>query len=66
MDLRIESRNVAMRSRWKTTIEERMADLQDGHHDITHCHVSAFMKVSFRSPVRGGIDIRASVGLNSL
>ena len=40
MDLHIESRSVAMRSRWKTAIEERMADLQDGHHDITHGRVT--------------------------
>ncbi len=40
MDLRIESRNVSMRSDWKTAIEERMADLQDSHHDITHGRVT--------------------------
>ena len=40
MDLHIENRNVAMRSRWKTVIEERMADLQDGHQDITHGRVT--------------------------
>jgi cold shock CspA family protein/ribosome-associated translation inhibitor RaiA len=36
MELKIESRNVAMTPRWKTEIEERMADLQNGHHDLIH------------------------------
>lgn len=36
MDLQIDSRNVAMTPRWKTEIEQRMADLQRGHDDLTH------------------------------
>ena len=36
MDLKIESRNVTMTPRWKTEIEARMADLQDGHDDLIH------------------------------
>lgn len=40
MDLHIESRNVAMTPRWKAEIEERMADLQKGHNDITHGRVT--------------------------
>jgi cold shock CspA family protein/ribosome-associated translation inhibitor RaiA len=36
MELKIESRNVAMTPRWKTEIEERMADLQNGHDDLIH------------------------------
>lgn len=40
MDLHIESRNVAMTPRWKTEIEERMADLQRGHDDLTHARVT--------------------------
>jgi ribosomal subunit interface protein len=39
MDLRIDSRNVAMTPRWKAEIEERMADLQLGHDDLTHGRV---------------------------
>lgn len=34
MDLHIESRNVGMTPRWKTEIEERMADLSAGHNDL--------------------------------
>jgi cold shock CspA family protein/ribosome-associated translation inhibitor RaiA len=40
MELRIESRNVAMTPRWKTEIEKRMADLQSGHDDILHGRVT--------------------------
>jgi len=40
MDLHIESRNVAMTPRWKTEIEERMAELQRGHDDLTHARVT--------------------------
>ena len=40
MDLHIESRNVEMTPRWKTEIEERMADLQRGHDDLTHGRVT--------------------------
>lgn len=40
MDLKIESRNVAMTPRWKTEIEERMADLQNGHDDLVHGRVT--------------------------
>ena len=36
MDLKIESRNVVMTPRWKTEIEARMADLQNGHDDLIH------------------------------
>jgi ribosomal subunit interface protein len=39
MDLRIDSRNVAMTPRWKAEIEERMAGLQRGHDDLTHGRV---------------------------
>ncbi|HLZ36042.1 MAG TPA: HPF/RaiA family ribosome-associated protein [Nitrospira sp.] len=40
MELEIESRNVGMTPRWKTEIEERMADLQRGHEDVTHGRVT--------------------------
>ncbi|WP_455241693.1 cold shock domain-containing protein [Petrachloros mirabilis] len=40
MQLEIESRNVGMTPRWKQEIEERMADLQEGHDDITHGRVT--------------------------
>jgi len=40
MELKIESRNVAMTPRWKTEIEERMADLQLGHNDLIHGRVT--------------------------
>lgn len=40
MDLQIDSRNVAMTPRWKTEIEERMADLQQGHDDLIHGRVT--------------------------
>jgi ribosomal subunit interface protein len=40
MELEIESRNVGMTPRWKTEIEERMADLQRGHEDLTHGRVT--------------------------
>ena len=40
MELKIESRNVAMTPRWKTEIEERMADLQNGHGDLIHGRVT--------------------------
>lgn len=40
MNLRIESRNVTMTPRWKTEIEERMADLQRGHDDLIHGRVT--------------------------
>jgi len=40
MELKIESRNVAMTPRWKTEIEERMADLQNGHDDLIHGRVT--------------------------
>lgn len=40
MDLHIESRNVAMTPRWKAEIEERMAELQRGHDDLTHARVT--------------------------
>jgi ribosomal subunit interface protein len=40
MDLQIESRNVAMTPRWRTEIEERMADLQRGHEDLIHGRVT--------------------------
>ncbi|MFM8540883.1 MAG: cold shock domain-containing protein [Nitrospira sp.] len=40
MDLRIDSRNVAMTPRWKAEIEQRVADLQAGHDDLTHARVT--------------------------
>ncbi len=40
MDLQIDSRNVTMTPRWRTEIEERMADLQRGHDDIIHGRVT--------------------------
>jgi cold shock CspA family protein/ribosome-associated translation inhibitor RaiA len=40
MELEIESRNVAMTTRWKTEIESRMDDLQRGHEDLIHGRVT--------------------------
>jgi len=40
MDFHIESRNVAMTPRWKSEIEERMADLQAGHNDLIHGRIT--------------------------
>jgi len=40
MQLEIESRNVGMTPRWKKEIEARMADLQQGHEDLTHGRVT--------------------------
>ncbi len=40
MELHIESRNVKMTPRWKTEIEGRMADLQEGQNDILHGRVT--------------------------
>jgi cold shock CspA family protein/ribosome-associated translation inhibitor RaiA len=40
MDIQVESRNVAMRPRWRAEIESRMQDLQDGHDDLTHGRVT--------------------------
>lgn len=40
MELKIESRNVTMTPRWKAEIEERMADLQNGRHDLIHARVT--------------------------
>lgn len=40
MELAIESRNVGMTPRWKQEIEERMADLQEGHDDLIHGRVT--------------------------
>lgn len=40
MELKIESRNVAMTPRWKTEIEERMTDLQIGHEDLVHARMT--------------------------
>ncbi len=40
MDLQIDSRNVTMTPRWKTEIENRMADLQAGHEDLIHGRVT--------------------------
>jgi cold shock CspA family protein/ribosome-associated translation inhibitor RaiA len=40
MELRIESRNVAMTPRWKVEIEERIADLRAGHNDLIHGRVT--------------------------
>lgn len=40
MELQIESRNVEMTPRWKTEIEERMAELQAGHDDLIHGRVT--------------------------
>ena len=40
MQLEIESRNVGMTPRWKTEIEARMADLQQGHEDLIHGRVT--------------------------
>ncbi|WHZ24372.1 MAG: Ribosomal arrest protein RaiA / Cold shock protein of CSP family [Nitrospira sp.] len=40
MNLEVESRNIAMTPRWKTEIEDRMADLQRGHEDIIHSRVT--------------------------
>jgi len=40
MDLRIDSRNVAMTPRWKSEIEARMAALENGHQDLVHGRVT--------------------------
>lgn len=40
MELKIESRNVAMTPRWKTEIETRMHDLQQRHEDLIHGRVT--------------------------
>jgi ribosomal subunit interface protein len=40
MELKIESRNLAMTPRWKSEIEERMEDLQNGHEDLVHARVT--------------------------
>lgn len=40
MDVRIDSRNIAMTPRWKREIEKRMADLQAGHEDLVHGRVT--------------------------
>ncbi len=40
MKLEIESRNVGMTPRWKREIEARMADLREGHDDLTHGRVT--------------------------
>lgn len=40
MELQIDSRNVTMTPRWKTEIEQRMADLQAGHDDLVHGRVT--------------------------
>jgi ribosome-associated translation inhibitor RaiA len=40
MDIRTESRNVAMNQRWQDEIEVRLQDLQDGHDDIVHARMT--------------------------
>jgi ribosomal subunit interface protein len=40
MDVQIDSRNVEMTPRWTTEIESRLADLQQGHDDVTHARVT--------------------------
>ena len=40
MDLKIESRHVGMTPRWKQEIEERIAELQTEHNNITHARVT--------------------------
>jgi ribosomal subunit interface protein len=40
MEMKIESRNVVMTPRWKTEIEGRMEDLQNGHEDLVHARVT--------------------------
>ncbi|MBH0202057.1 MAG: HPF/RaiA family ribosome-associated protein [Nitrospira sp.] len=40
MELEVQSRNVAMTPRWKTEIEARMDDLQQGHEDLIHGRVT--------------------------
>ena len=40
MEIRIESRNVAMSPRWKTDIEARVAALTHGHSDLLHARVT--------------------------
>lgn len=40
MNLRVDSRNVAMTPRWRTEIEDRVEELQRGHDDITHARVT--------------------------
>ena len=40
MDIRTESRNVAMAPRWQEEIEARLHDLQEGHDDIVHARMT--------------------------
>jgi len=40
MDIRTESRNVAMAPRWHQEIEVRLYALQDGHEDILHARMT--------------------------
>ncbi|HEX9284667.1 MAG TPA: HPF/RaiA family ribosome-associated protein [Nitrospirales bacterium] len=40
MDIRTESRNVAMAPSWQEEIEIRLQDLQEGHGDILHARVT--------------------------
>ena len=40
MDIRTESRNVAMAPRWHQDIEVRLYALQDGHEDILHARMT--------------------------
>ena len=40
MDVKIEARNVEMTPRWKTEIEERVADLHARHNGLTHARVT--------------------------
>lgn len=39
MDIRTESRNVAMSPSWQEEIEARLHDLQEGHDDILHARM---------------------------
>ena len=40
MDLKVESRHVGMTPRWRNEIEDRMAELQTEHNNITHARVT--------------------------
>ena len=40
MNLQIESRNVTMTPRWKTEIQERLANLHKVQDDLTHGRVT--------------------------
>jgi cold shock CspA family protein/ribosome-associated translation inhibitor RaiA len=40
MEVQVESRNVAMRARWRAEAEGRLSELQAGHDDLTHARIT--------------------------